>query len=114
MNQPGPPPPPARYGSQENVLDGPPPRSQIQYAPKPARLDNDDLNGTEIARGRLGRMSLTDEEKSETQFVSKKPEKLDFKDKLKMFNEVTPQDKIRTSRWEQEQLTQMNGDLTSP
>lgn len=114
MNQPGPPPAPTRYGSQDNVLDGPPSRSQSQYAPKPARLDSDELNGMEMTRGRLGRMSLTDEEKSEGQFVSKKPEKLDFKDKLKMFNKDTPEEKIRTSRWEQGQLAQMNGDLTSP
>jgi len=59
-------------------------------------------------------MSLTDEEKSESQFVSRKPEKLDFKDKLKMFNEETPKEKVRTSRWQQEQLAQMNGDITSP
>lgn len=114
MNQPGPPPAPTRYGSQDNVLDGPPSRSQSQYAPKPARLDSDELNGMEMTRGRLGRMSLTDEEKSEGQFVSKKPERLDFKDKLKMFNKDTPEEKIRTSRWEQGQLAQMNGDLTSP
>lgn len=114
MNQQGPPPAPARYGSQENVLDGPPSRSQSQYAPKPARLDSDALNGSEIARGRLARMSLTDEEKSESQFVSKKPENLHFKDKLKMFNKESPEDKIRTSRWQQEQMAQLNGDLTSP
>ena len=114
MNQVGPPPAPVRYGSHENVLDGPPSRSQSQYAPKPARLDNDELNGMEVTRGRLGRMSLTDEEKSEGQFVSKKPERLDFKDKLKMFNKETPEEKIRSSRWEQGQLAQMNGDLTPP
>ena len=114
INQQGPPPAPARYGSQENVLDGPPSRSQSQYAPKPARLDSDSLNGSEIARGRLARMSLTDEEKSESQFVSRKPENLHFKDKLKMFNKESPEDKIRTSRWQQEQMAQLNGDLTSP
>lgn len=113
LNQTGPP-PPMRYGSQENVLDGPQSRTISQYAPKPARLDNDEMNGTETVRGRLGRMSLTDEEKSENQFVSRKPEKLDFKDKLKMFNEETPKEKVRTSRWQQEQLAQMNGNLTSP
>ena len=111
VNQQGP--APARYGSQENVLDGPP-RSQPQYAPKPARLDSDELNGSEVARGRLARMSLTDEEKSENQFVSKKPENLHFRDKLKMFNKETPEDKIRTSRWQQEQMAQLNGDMTSP
>lgn len=114
LNQGGPPPPPVRYGSQENVLDGPPSRTMPQYAPKPARLDNDELNGAETVRGRLGRMSLTDEEKSESQMVSRKPEKLDFKDKLKMFNEETPKEKVRTSRWQQDQLAQMNGNLTSP
>lgn len=113
LNQAGPP-PPMRYGSQENVLDGPQSRTISQYAPKPARLDNDEMNGAETVRGRLGRMSLTDEEKSESQFVSRKPEKLDFKDKLKMFNEETPKEKVRTSRWQQEQLAQMNGNLTSP
>lgn len=113
LNQAGPP-PPMRYGSQENVLDGPQSRTISQYAPKPARLDNDEMNGAETVRGRLGRMSLTDEEKSESQFVSRKPEKLDFKDKLKMFNEETPKEKVRTSRWQQEQLAQLNGNLTSP
>lgn len=113
LNQAGPP-PPMRYGSQENVLDGPQSRTISQYAPKPARLDNDEMNGAETVGGRLGRMSLTDEEKSESQFVSRKPEKLDFKDKLKMFNEETPKEKARTSRWQQEQLAQMNGNLTSP
>ena len=103
-----------RYGSQENVLDGPPSRTMPQYAPKPARLDNDELNGAETVRGRLGRMSFKDEEKSESQMVSRKTEKLDFKDKLKMFNEETPKEKVRTSRWQQDQLAQMNGDLTSP
>lgn len=114
MNQQGPPAPPTRYGSQDNILDGPSSRSQPQYAPKPARLDSDELNGAEIARGRLGRMSLTDEEKSENQFVSKKPENLHFKDKLKMFNKDSPEEKVRTSRWQQEQMAQLNGDLTSP
>ena len=112
MDQQGP--PPVRYGSQDNVLDVPQSRSQTQYIPKPARLDNDELNGSEIARGRLARMSLTDEEKSESQFVSKKPENLHFRDKLKMFNKDTPEEKIRTSRWQQEQTAQLNGDLTSP
>lgn len=107
-------PPPVRYGSQDNILDGPQSRPQPQYAPKPARLDNDDLNGSEIARGRLARMSLTDEEKSENQFVSKKPENLHFRDKLKMFNQETPEEKIRTSRWQQGQMAQLNGNITSP
>lgn len=114
MNQQGPPPPPTRYGSQENVLDGPSSRSQPYYAPKPARLDNDDVNGSDIARGRLARMSLTDEEKSENQFVSKKPENLHFRDKLKIFNKESPEERIRASRWQQEQISQLNGDVTSP
>lgn len=112
MNQQGP--APVRYGSQENVLDGPGSRAQPPYAPTPSRLNNEDLNGPENARGRLARMSLTDEEKSEGQFVSKKPENLHFRDKLKMFNKESPEEKVRTSRWQQDQMLQMNGDLTRP
>ncbi|XP_015773177.1 PREDICTED: afadin-like [Acropora digitifera] len=112
MNQQGPAMVPTRYGSQENVLDGPGSRPQPppSYAPKPARLDSAQLNGPENARGRLARMSLTDEEKSESQFVSKKPENLHFRDKLKMFNKESPEEKVRASKWQQEQLSQINGD----
>lgn len=112
INQQGPAMVPTRYGSQENVLDGPGSRPQPpSYTPKPARLDSGQLNGPENARGRFARMSLTDEEKSEGQFVSKKPENLHFRDKLKMFNKESPEEKVRASKWQQEQLSQINGNF---
>ena len=111
LSQPGQPGPPVRYGSQENMLDGPSSHSQTQYNPKPARLD-DDFDSAEVARGRLARISLTDEEKSETQSSFRKPERLGFKDKLKMFNEETPKEKVRSSKWQKDQMSQLNGDAS--
>ena len=104
---------PQRYGSQENMLDGPSsthsgrPRFQ---PPQAARLDSDD-DMVDFARAGIARVSLTDEEKTRG---PAKPEKLDFRDKLKMFNASSPQDKVRASKWQREQLAQMNGDVTSP
>ncbi|XP_032227716.2 uncharacterized protein LOC5503466 isoform X2 [Nematostella vectensis] len=80
------------------------------------RLGTSNDSQIEYNRGRLARISLTDEEKvrkPEPPPVAKKPESLAFKQKMKMFNnESTPDQKVKTSRWHREMV--LNGEVSPP
>ena len=105
-----------KYVSQDNLDDRvshSSSYSRAQLAPKPWRGSNENMLQEQSSGvgDRFARLSLSEENKSRDKF-SPKPESLKFRDKQKLFNEGTPQDRARTSRWERDQVRQVNGGVS--
>lgn len=101
-----------RYGGSNNNISGFNSSSGIRETQSLGRITSTDASAVEANRVRMGRISLTDDTRKEPPPVAKKPEKLGFKEKMKMFNQDgTPKSRATVSRWERDQMD-VNGDVS--
>jgi hypothetical protein len=101
-----------RYSGSNNNISGFNSVSGLRQTQSLGRINNAESSAVEANRIRMGQISLTDDPRKVPPPVAKKPENLEFKDKMKMFNQDgTPKSRVTVSRWQRDQVD-VNGDVS--